>query len=654
MLVDRVEGLSIDVVGICGNRRMLDTENYIKTVTEETLCTPVRAIIGATDNQLQVTELVSPILDSAIALNSFQRQVVDLTRLRSSQVIIGPPGTGKSRTIVSFVLQILAEMEPNHIVIFTSEKNGAVEAVAQHLRNACVSSDGKVEDLAFFEMIAAFGSTGMQAATCSFTAKTKMDIHPEIVAKSGAASDLELKLNALKKSVAIAVYRTVVDVIDEAFNREDDNDLLLQLKRTYQSSSDLNGLKRAFGELLTRSSSPITAEAASALRRAVSVIGQNCPSLIEAEEAYTLAIEAKEATRQLVGQRMRACSRVILATIGSMHRVHSAVSAGNGIRDDDDEGYCMQGSLKFHFIIDEASTVPQFEICSLGQIGDVRTLTVFGDPEQLEPFTPHSRKAVARPAFGVLTRTPAPAVAPSIFKVDKVGRHFLELQYRIPRLIAKILDKHTYDGRYKSDASLPFNAHPVLLVHVSTPASAGGGRTPASAGGGRESILAYSLLGGVRPGGRGGRGRGKGPADRDRSGYKNEAEAAMVLKILAELRTKDVMVLTPYRDQVREIKYLHKTRVGNTTALDDKVITVDGSQGQEAEIVVISMTNSKPTKFMDSHRLTVMLSRAKKGIVLICDVPALKAACVGSDGLVVLKECVEVGTADKTATKWYV
>jgi hypothetical protein len=70
---------------------MLDTEHYIKTVTDETLCTPVRAIIGATDNQLQVTELVSPILDSASALNLFQRQVVDLTRLRSSQVIIGPP-----------------------------------------------------------------------------------------------------------------------------------------------------------------------------------------------------------------------------------------------------------------------------------------------------------------------------------------------------------------------------------------------------------------------------------------------------------------------------------------------------------------------------------------------------------------------------------
>ena len=44
--------------------------------------------------------------------------------------------------------------------------------------------------------------------------------------------------------------------------------------------------------------------------------------------------------------------------------------------------------------------------------------------------------------------------------------------------------------------------------------------------------------------------------------------------------------------------------------------TVDGAQGQEADVVIISLVKAKPSRFLDKRRLCVMLSRARRTLVL--------------------------------------
>jgi superfamily I DNA and/or RNA helicase len=45
--------------------------------------------------------------------------------------------------------------------------------------------------------------------------------------------------------------------------------------------------------------------------------------------------------------------------------------------------------------------------------------------------------------------------------------------------------------------------------------------------------------------------------------------------------------------------------------------TVDGGQGQEADVLIISMVKRFPSRFLNAKRLCVMLSRARRRLVII-------------------------------------
>ena len=644
---------ALNVQGICGNRRMIDAEAYIKQLTPERVCVPVKAIIGAVDNQAMVTELKVDLLDGAKQLNPYQQKVVDLTRMKASNVIVGPPGTGKSKTIVNLIHQILAEFPSNHIVVLTSEKNGAVEAVAEHLWNACTAND-RVTDVAFFEKIAAFGSAGMKERTRSFTHQEKVGNHPELCASSNS-------VNQKKQQWANAVSRCKAVLRDRDLNQVEELEEVLEfisLSLDNITVADITGAVEKLEDLIKRGGKHdgVVRPVLSKLKSDARGTGTSLLSaLATADEQYRQAMEDDRALVAAVMKRMVASTRVFLATIGSMEKVHSAVKGrvvdvGEG--DDEYFGYCQtedvtHADLRFHSIIDEASTVPQFEICSLGIIGQVDTLHIVGDPNQLQPFSP-ARNASQHPVGGASLsdavkgrerggRNEAmPVTVHSIFKVATVARGYLELQYRIPRLIANLLDKHIYKGKYKSHTSVAFNPFPVLLVHVPTELPV---ISPAGGGSGRNSDK-----GGRGRGGRGGRGGGGG---RERNNeinpiYVNAAEARTVLELLQrckQLKRDDVLVLTPYRQQMYEIK--HQLKDAGVNFDDSKIITGDQvplppfpppsplpplpsfispthlsphlvlcslflvsctalsayqSQGMEADYVIISLTNSRPTK----------------------------------------------------------
>ena len=103
--------------------------------------------------------------------------------------------------------------------------------------------------------------------------------------------------------------------------------------------------------------------------------------------------------------------------------------------------------------------------------------------------------------------------------------------------------------------------------------------------------------------------------------FSNKIEAKLAAKNFLELNQSgaEVIILTPYKGQVAEIKALlpdeHHSRVR----------TVDGFQGKEADFIILSLVrNNKRTGsarrwgfFRDPRRINVALSRAREGLLLI-------------------------------------
>lgn len=103
--------------------------------------------------------------------------------------------------------------------------------------------------------------------------------------------------------------------------------------------------------------------------------------------------------------------------------------------------------------------------------------------------------------------------------------------------------------------------------------------------------------------------------------FSNKIEANLAAKNFLELIQSgaEVIILTPYKGQVAEIKALLPDEHHS------KIRTVDGFQGKEADFIILSLVrNNKRTGsarrwgfFRDPRRINVALSRAREGLLLI-------------------------------------
>lgn len=118
----------------------------------------------------------------------------------------------------------------------------------------------------------------------------------------------------------------------------------------------------------------------------------------------------------------------------------------------------------------------------------------------------------------------------------------------------------------------------------------------------------------------------------------SEPEARWAAAIAAEARrcglpAAEIGVIAPYRTQCNRIRFL----LGGGRA-GPVVSTVERFQGQEREMVVISLTSSKPAYLarlaaflFDPHRLNVAVSRARTKVVLLGAREVLRRAAEESD-----------------------
>lgn len=137
-----------------------------------------------------------------------------------------------------------------------------------------------------------------------------------------------------------------------------------------------------------------------------------------------------------------------------------------------------------------------------------------------------------------------------------------------------------------------------------------------------------------------------------KGGNKNLKEALAVMKELKEFdcwasqndredgKPWEIAILSFYRAQEKEIRQKLRKWTGNhrafrhftpggkrTQHLSIQVCTVDRFQGHEADLVLLSFSNSHPTSFLESpNRLNVAITRARYGLVVFGDRNAMQGA----------------------------
>ena len=249
--------------------------------------------------------------------------------------------------------------------------------------------------------------------------------------------------------------------------------------------------------------------------------------------------------------------------------------------------------------IDEAtqSTEPS----SLIPVLSARRFIMAGDHKQLPPTVLNDEAARGNLSKSLFER---------LLELygDKI-RAMLDVQYRMNEEIAEFPSKEFYGGKLKADASV--KKHNLLDLLPEEPNS---GLKPEDA----KPFLFVDTCG------------SEGYKERTRAGStskENAGEAELVVAIAERLlslgvKPEDIAVISPYVDQVARIK--KELRVEGL-----EIKTVDGFQGREKEVVIVSFVRSNKSGevgfLRDLRRLNVSITRARRKLVLIGDSQTLES-----------------------------
>ena len=251
----------------------------------------------------------------------------------------------------------------------------------------------------------------------------------------------------------------------------------------------------------------------------------------------------------------------------------------------------LLGSEKFDIaVIDEAtqSTEPS----SLIPVLKAKRFIMAGDHKQLPPTVLNEeamRGSLSRSMFERLLALYG----------DKI-RVMLEVQYRMNEEIAEFPNNEFYEGRLRADERVRWQTIAELVPSITE----------------LEFVMADKPLVFIDTA------YSAGFEERMRRGStsrENEGEARLVKFIVERLldagvRAEDIAVISPYDDQVALIRMMLQVE-----GLEIK--TVDGFQGREKEVVIVSFVRSN--KFgdigflSDLRRLNVSITRAKRKLILI-------------------------------------
>ena len=177
-----LEGAFI-VLGINPNKRILDLQAHVRNTPDANLMLdPIQHLIGAAHPKALVSVINGPIPKSILELNEHQLSVAHPLRVQSAMEVAGPPGTGKTKTITELTRSLLA-CTPYKIIVL-SERNGAIDAIAQKFANESLEFSGnrdfipeniQIKERKMWENVLTFGSSGMGPYSSLFSINKKAE-----------------------------------------------------------------------------------------------------------------------------------------------------------------------------------------------------------------------------------------------------------------------------------------------------------------------------------------------------------------------------------------------------------------------------------------------------------------------------------------------
>ena len=241
-------------------------------------------------------------------------------------------------------------------------------------------------------------------------------------------------------------------------------------------------------------------------------------------------------------------------------------------------------TIKFPYIlIDEATqAIEPVSLISIAKYCE--RLILIGDPKQLAPTLPDQRALEEQPLEGT---PPCDALRVTLFhrlclKLDPI---FLNEQHRMHPVIAEFPSMMFYAAKLRTAVKKEDRTPPNVPFLSS-----------------KRPVIFFNS---------------ESPEFRAGTSWKNPGEADIVVDIIKQLvatsecPVTNIGVITPYTGQVKCIKDKLDMKV--------EVNSIDGFQGKEKEIIVFSTvrnTASSELAFIkDHHRINVLLTRAKRGLI---------------------------------------
>lgn len=228
-------------------------------------------------------------------------------------------------------------------------------------------------------------------------------------------------------------------------------------------------------------------------------------------------------------------------------------------------------------VIDEAAQAFEPSCWAVASFGN--RLVLAGDHKQLPPTLMQQ--------FSV--KNPYQTLQEKIVEKNPATVTFLDTQYRMDSIIKEFSNQQFYEGKLKSEIDASLSAvEPFVFIDT--------------AGCGFDEEL------------------------QDGSRF-NSGETKLVHKMVDVFRVEfnSIGVISPYSVQVK-----HLRDNLNEMVLEKDIQTIDGFQGQERELIIISLVRSNSAGrigfLKDYRRMNVALTRAKKKLIVIGD-----SATIGND-----------------------
>jgi hypothetical protein len=165
------------IIGLNQNLRMLLLESHVRNKPDsELMFEPLQHLIGMDVPLPLLTEIEMDVPDSQLGLNDEQKKVAHPLSIKTAMEVAGPPGTGKTKTIVELVRALLQCTSYDLLVL--SERNGAINAIAEKFKTESTMTKGKtieITDLQVWMSVMAYGAGDtMGESTKFFTLEEKL------------------------------------------------------------------------------------------------------------------------------------------------------------------------------------------------------------------------------------------------------------------------------------------------------------------------------------------------------------------------------------------------------------------------------------------------------------------------------------------------